>query len=135
MKTQISLVLAVLVAIITLPSCSTLTDSIAASTQTFTNTTESSSRVSSSQGGEKSAQAQKAVEFAKVNWMQLSANMAKGEGEHLSAMADLLGVKAAQKSAFYSMTKVKFSQLFPSNEVTPEQLVQRLKTEVSQLKA
>jgi Protein of unknown function (DUF3015) len=117
-----------------LSGCGTLTDTIAASTQTFTNTTESSTRVTSSNdSGHASLKTQQAVAFAKINWMQLSANMASGQGEHLSAMADLMGVQASQKPAFYSMTKAKFSQLLPSNEVTPEQLVSRLKVEVSKL--
>jgi hypothetical protein len=76
---------------------------------------------------------QQAIEFAKINWMQLSSNMANGDGEHLSTMADLLGVEATQKTAFYSMTKAKFNQLFPSTEVTAEQLVQSLKTEIEKL--
>lgn len=118
-----------------LSGCSTLTDTIAASTQTFTDTTKSSSEVStnSSKSAPETAQLKQAVEFAAINWMQLSANMASGQGEHLSAMADLLGVKPAQKSAFYSMAKSKFNQLIPSTEVTPEQLVKSLKVEIGRL--
>lgn len=117
-----------------LSACGTLTDSIGASSETFTNSTESSSRVTSSKAGEHaSLKSQQAIEFAKVNWMQLSANMANGQGEHLSTMADLMGVKPAQKPAFYSMTKAKFSQLFTSIEITPEQLVSRLQVEVTKL--
>lgn len=116
-----------------LSGCSSLTDSIGATTQTFTNTTESSSRISSGNAGQASLKMQQAIEFAKINWMQLSSNMANGEGEHLSTMADLLGVDAAQKPAFYSMTKSKFSQLFPSMEVTAEQLVNSLKVEIGRL--
>jgi len=118
-----------------LSGCSSITDTIAASTQTFTNTTESSTRVSSSNdSGSASLKSQQAIDFAKINWMQLSANMAKGNGEHLQTLADLLGVQAAEKPAFYQMTKTKFSQLFSSTETTPEQLVHRLKIQVSQLK-
>jgi outer membrane murein-binding lipoprotein Lpp len=115
--------------------CSSLTDSIAASTQTFTNTTQSSSEVSSnvSKSAPGTAQLKQAVEFAAINWMQLSANMANGEGEHLSAMADLLGVSSTQKPAFFSMTKTKFSQLLPSTETTPAQLVDSLKVELGKL--
>ena len=116
-----------------LSGCSSLTDSIGATTQTFTNTTESSSRISSGNAGQASLKMQQAIEFAKINWMQLSSNMANGEGEHLSTIADLLGVDAAQKPAFYSMTKSKFSQLFPSTEVTAEQLVNSLKVEIGRL--
>lgn len=117
-----------------LSGCSALTDSIAASTETFTNSTESSTRVSSSNdSNHASVKTQQAIEFAKINWMQLSSNMANGQGEHLSAMADLLGVQAVKKPAFYQMAKFKFNQLFPSTDTTPEQLVSRLKVEVAKL--
>jgi hypothetical protein len=118
-----------------LSGCSSITDTIAASTQTFTNTTESSTRVSSSnESGSASLKNQQVIDFARINWMQLSSNMAKGDGEHLHTLADLLGVQAAEKPAFYQMTKTKFSQLFFSTETTPEQLVHRLTIEVNQLK-
>lgn len=122
-----------LLAAVLLSGCSTLTDTIAASTQTFTNTTESTTRVSSGDAGSTSLNNQQAVDFAKINWMQLSANMASGDGEHLRTFADLLGVNSAQKPAFYDMTKTKFSQLFPSTQTTPEQLVNSLKVEISKL--
>jgi hypothetical protein len=123
-----------LAAALLLSGCSTLTDTIAASTQTFTNTTESTTRVSSSNdSGHASLKTQQAVDFAKINWMQLSANMASGQGEHLNTFADLLGVNAAQKPAFYRMTKTKFGQLIPSTETTPEQLVKNLKVEMGRL--
>ncbi len=116
-----------------LSGCSTITDTIAASTQTFTNTTESTTRISSGNSGTASLNNQQAIDFAKVNWMQLSANMANGEGEHLRTLADLMGVHSAQKSAFYSMTKAKFNQLLPSTQTTAEQLVKNLQAEVSKL--
>jgi uncharacterized protein YceK len=134
MKIYISPVLIILATTVMLSGCSALTDSIAASTQTFTNSTESSTRVSSSNNSKQaSLKIQQAVEFVKVNWMQLSSNMASGQGEHLSTMADLMGVKPAQKPAFYSMAKSKFSQLFPTTETTPEQLVNSLKVEIGKL--
>ncbi len=116
-----------------LSACSSITDTIAASTQTFTNTTESTSRISSGDSSYAGLQNQQAVEFAKVNWMQLSANMARGDGEHLKTMADLLGVKPAQRVAFFSMTKSKFNLLYPSIHTTPEQLVNSLKTQLAHL--
>lgn len=76
-----------------------------------------------------------AVQFAQIKWTNLTADMAKGQGEYLSAMANLLAVKPVQKPAFFKMTKAKFSQLFSSTEVTPEQLLKSLQTEVSQLNA
>lgn len=135
MKIYIPLLLSALAATVLLSGCSSLTDTIAASTQTFTDTTKSSSEVSTnaSKSAPETAQIKQAVEFAAINWMQLSSNMASGQGEHLSTMADLLGVKPAQKPAFYNMAKSKFSQLLPTTETTPEQLVKSLKVEIGKL--
>jgi hypothetical protein len=101
-------------------ACSTLTDTIAASMQTFTNTT-------------KASKLQQAVAFASINWMRLAENMANGQGEHLQTLADLLGVKATQKPAFYAMTKHNYQQLFPSAQTTPEQLIHSLQIEITHL--
>ena len=135
MKTYITPLLSALAATVLLSGCSALTDTIAASTQTFTDTTKSSSEVSTnaSKSAPETAKIKQAVEFAAINWMQLSSNMASGQGEHLSTMADLMGVKPAQKPAFYSMAKSKFNQLLPTTETTPEQLVKSLKVEIGKL--
>ncbi len=68
-----------------------------------------------------------AIQFARINWSNLTADMASGRGEYLSTLADLIAVKPAQKAAFYRMAKKRFSQLLPAAEVTPEQLVTALK--------
>lgn len=69
----------------------------------------------------------KAMQFAQVNWSNLTADMASGQGEYLSAMADLIGVKPAQKTAFYKRVKSNFSQILPTAETTAAQLVDGLK--------
>lgn len=74
-----------------------------------------------------------AIQFARINWSNLTADMAGGQGEYLSTMADLMAVKPAQKTAFYRMAKSRFSQLLPSAETTPEQLFTRLKVEIGKL--
>lgn len=75
----------------------------------------------------------KAVQFARINWPNLTADMANGQGEYLSTLADLMVVKPTQKPAFYRMAKNRFSQLLPSAEVTPEQLVIRLQVAIGKL--
>lgn len=115
-----------------LSGCSSITDTVAASTQTFTNASEATTNVSKSSSYAKN-DTEQAVQFAKLNWMNLSANMAKGQGEHLAAFATLLKVDAAKRPAFYQMTQQKFTALLGSTETTPEQLVQNLQVEIAKL--
>jgi hypothetical protein len=75
----------------------------------------------------------KAVQFAQVNWLKLMADIAKGQGEYLTTMADLLKVSSAKKPAFYKVSQFKFNRLFPSADTTPEQLVNNLKREIGKL--
>jgi len=75
----------------------------------------------------------KAVQFVQLNWSNLTADMAKGQGENLAAIADFLQVKPAQKPVFYTLSKVKFSLLLPSSKTTPEQLIKNFKLEVGKL--
>ncbi|NOQ34286.1 MAG: DUF3015 domain-containing protein [Methylococcaceae bacterium] len=121
-----------LIAASLLSGCSSITDTVAASTQTFTNSSESSTNASKDSPSAKN-NTEQAIEFAKVNWMQLSSNMSKGQGEHLAAIASLLSVKEAKKPAFYTMTQDKFSSLFKSTETTAEQLVSSLQLEIINL--
>lgn len=74
-----------------------------------------------------------ALEFAQINWSNLTADMAKGQGQYLVTMANLLEVPTAKKPAFYAMTKTKFPQLISSPATTPNQLVAKLKTETAKL--
>lgn len=75
----------------------------------------------------------KAIQFARLNWSNLTADMAKGQGENLSAIADLLGIQDTKKTAFYAVSKNKFSQFIPASDTTAEQLVLKLKTESAKL--
>ena len=124
--------LAVMVLSAFLSGCSSITDTVAASTQTFTNASEATTNVSKSSPSAKN-NTEQAIQFTKINWMKLSSNMAKGQGEHLAALATLLEVKEAQKPAFYAMTQEKFTRLFANTETSPEQLVQHLQLEITKL--
>lgn len=133
-SSQISLAL---IAInLTLSGCSAVTDTIAASSQTFTNVSDSSVGSStnvSKDSSPSSSNTQQAIDFVRINWMNLSANMSKGKGEHLAAMATLLAVKETQKLAFYQMTQKKFTHLFNNGKTTASQLVEHLQIEVTKL--
>ncbi len=130
---QASLIIAIN---IVLSGCSAVTDTIAASSQTFTNVSDSTTGTStnvSKDSSPSSSNTQQAIEFANVNWMNLSANMSKGEGEHLAAIADLLAVTAVQKPAFYQMTQEKFVTLFNHGKTSAPQLVKQLQVEMAKL--
>ena len=131
---QISL--ALITISLTLSGCSSLTDGLSASSQTFTNVSDSSVGSStnvSKDSSSSSSNTQKAIDFASINWMNLSANMSKGKGEHLAAMATLLAVKETQKLAFYQMTQKKFIHLFNKGKTTAPQLIEQLQIEVAKL--
>jgi len=131
---QISLAL-ITISII-LSGCSAVTDTVAASSQTFTNVSDSSVGSStnvSKDSSPSSSNTQKAIDFVSINWMNLSADMSKGKGEHLAAMATLLAVKETQKLAFYQMTQKKFIYLFNHGKTTASELVKQLTIEVAKL--
>lgn len=56
--------------------------------------------------------------FAGTNLDQLSAEMAAGQGEALEAMAELYGVEASDKAAFYSMAQQNYATIFSSENVS-----------------
>ncbi len=75
----------------------------------------------------------KAIQFAQLNWSNLTADMAKGQGENLSTIADFLSIPDTKKAAFYAAAKNKFTQFIPASDTTAEQLVVKLKTESAKL--
>jgi len=54
-----------------------------------------------------------------------------GGGEHLTSLATLMGISDSRKPEFFSLTKDKFSTLFSSDQVTPEELLAMLDSEIS----
>jgi hypothetical protein len=74
-----------------------------------------------------------AVQFAQANWSNLTADMATGQGEYLTTLADLLKVPSQQKSQFYALSQAKFRQLLPSANTTATQFLLNLKTAMADL--
>jgi hypothetical protein len=64
--------------------------------------------------------------FAAANIDQLARDAARGEGETISAFAHLLGVPAAQQGAFGVFAQAHFVELFPSDGVTSNQMIDAL---------
>ena len=67
-------------------------------------------------------------QFASVNLDQLSAEMAAGEGEALTALAGLYKVEDADRAAFYTLTRENYGSIFSSTEVTAGEVVGSLNT-------
>lgn len=69
--------------------------------------------------------------FVATNFDRLKEDIAKGHGEHLGSLATLLGVPSDQRIEFYTFTQEKFPVLFPSPQVTAEEMVATLTRELS----
>jgi hypothetical protein len=61
------------------------------------------------------------------NKSKLAMDMSKGSGESLESLAQLLGVKDADKVAFYRATKENFAQIFVSEQASADQIASALK--------
>lgn len=78
----------------------------------------------------------KQSQFIVENDFDLMADMARGEGQYLAAMADLMGVPAVRRSSFYARVKAKFPQLVVhdpaySNSDSTGQLIEKLHAELA----
>ena len=62
--------------------------------------------------------------FAATNLDQLARDVARGEGEALTAFAHLLQVPATDRAAFGAFTQAHFVQLFPSEHVTSGEMLE-----------
>jgi hypothetical protein len=74
---------------------------------------------------------QKVNVFASVNLDNLSQEMAQGRGEHLSALASLIGVPADRQVDFFAMTQEKYTSLFKSETTTSNEMLVALNQELS----
>jgi hypothetical protein len=64
--------------------------------------------------------------FAEINYRQLQADIAAGQGEYLDGLAGLLGVKEDRKSEFGQLARVRYSQLFPSADAGSVEMLRGL---------
>ncbi len=117
-------------------ACAVTTGSTEGTSETFVNTTEASSDLTSStcpREDEPAAPTPKdeAMEFTKANLGRIKTDMAAGGGEHLRALATLLGVPVSQQDAFFSITKENFTDLYSSDSTTAEELLEKLRAEIS----
>lgn len=69
----------------------------------------------------------KTAMFIDGNKDKLAQDMSKGNGESLQSLAALIGVKEADKAAFYRATKENFAQIFGSDNLSADQIAAGLK--------
>ena len=62
----------------------------------------------------------KANLFASLNFENLSQDMAKGRGEHLTALAALMNIPEHNRSEFYSLAQLQYRSLMQSGEAQPQ---------------
>jgi len=77
------------------------------------------------------AMGQEVETYAAVNLPNLSAEMAKGEGEYLNAFAALLGTPEEKQPALLSFLHENYAVLFPSAETTSTEMLDTLKKELA----
>ncbi len=126
----ISAVAALLVA-----SCASTTGSFEGSTDTFGNTSEASTKFTSSTSpsGSKDAKAEQVLQFARVNYNRLRSDMAVGHGEYLASLAVLMEIDEPKRDDFYAMTKDQFDRLYTSAQTSPDEMIANLKVQIVQL--
>jgi hypothetical protein len=123
-----------LLAMLVLSSCAVTTDSTKSSTETFENTTDASSEFTSStspRDNEHHPQRARVNEFTTGNFERLRADVAVGNGEHLAALAALLGIAEADRPAFYRFAKARFSAWFSSDRTSAADFLARLRADLA----
>ncbi len=73
-------------------------------------------------------QEKEAAMYAEANMPSLKVEMARGQGENLTAFSQLMGCNDV--SAFSQMIKSKYQNIFPTNDVDAEQMLNHLKSEI-----
>lgn len=59
--------------------------------------------------------------FIDANLEQIAADTARGDGETLQALADVIGIQQADQARFKSQMQANFDKLFPSEQTTSGQ--------------
>lgn len=70
--------------------------------------------------------------FAKLNFEDLSQEMAQGRGEHLASLAALIGVPADQQPEFFAMTQERYVILTQAGETSASAMIKALNESMAQ---
>jgi hypothetical protein len=69
--------------------------------------------------------------FAALNFENLSQDMAKGDGEHLSSLAELMNIPQENRSEFYALAQLQYQSMIQSGESTPAAMLKALTSAMS----
>jgi len=69
--------------------------------------------------------------FAALNFENLSQDMARGDGEHLSSLAELMSIPRENRSEFYALAQLQYQSMIQSGESTPAAMLKALNTAMS----
>jgi len=69
--------------------------------------------------------------FAEANMQNLKVEMARGHGENLSALAQMMGCSDAAVPSFGKMTQSRYENIFPQADVTPKTMLQNVEKEMT----
>ncbi len=64
--------------------------------------------------------------FAAINFDDISQDMARGQGEHLTSLATLMDIPADQHEVFFAMAQEKYTTLITSGEASPKAVVRAI---------
>lgn len=64
--------------------------------------------------------------FIDNNMNKLARDMSQGNGESLTALATLMGVRSEDRATFFAQTQAHFGAIFPNAEVTAIEVAQNL---------
>ena len=73
----------------------------------------------------------KVATFIDGNMEQLARDMSRGEGETLDTLAEVWGVQAQDKAAFNKLVQTQFTNVFTSENVTSQLVLENLNTLVA----
>lgn len=92
--------------------------------------TDPSGGTSATTGGSSSAvfmnRQEQIAAFTQTHLERLKQDMAVGQGEHLAALATLLGIEPSRQPDFFALTQRQFAELFPSDRTTAAELLAAL---------
>jgi hypothetical protein len=66
--------------------------------------------------------------FAAANYDSLSQEMARGGGEHLASLAELMGVPEESRGEFFALAQTQYVSLINSGDTTPVALIHTLQS-------
>lgn len=73
----------------------------------------------------------KHINLASGAFESLKQEMAQGGGEHLAALATLLGVPEEEQPLFFSVVQSKYTSMVQSNETTPLLMLQAMQAAIA----